>query len=67
MYKSRIPLRSMDSVTLEVPKARTVIYGDRKSQCSATKLLNALPAHIREAQTLNTFKKLLKHIFHGSC
>ena len=35
---------------------RTVTYGDRKFQCSAAKLWNALPAHIREAKTLNTFK-----------
>ena len=64
VYKSRRPLRSMDYVTLEVPRARTVIYGDRKFQCSAAKLWNALPAHIREAKTLNIFKKLLKtHLF----
>ena len=54
----------MDSVTQEVPRARTVTYGDRTFQCSAAKLWNALPAHIREAKTLNTFKKLLKtHLF----
>ena len=64
MYQPRRTLRSMDSVTLEVRRARTVTYGDKKFQCSAAKLWNALPAHIREAKTLNTFKKLLKtHLF----
>ena len=64
VYQPRRTVRSMDSVTLEVPRARTVTYGDRKSQFSAAKLWNALPAHIREAQTLNTLKKLLKtHLF----
>ena len=58
VYQPRRTLRSMDSVTLEVPRARTVTYGFRKFQCSAAKLWNALPDHIREAKTLNTFKKL---------
>ena len=51
VYQPRRTLRSMDSVTLEVPKARTVTYHDRKFQCSAAKLWNALPAHIHEAKT----------------
>ena len=64
VYQPRRMLRSMDLVTLEVPRARTVTDGDRKFQCSAAKLWNALPAHIREAKTRNTFKKLLKtHLF----
>ena len=63
VYQPRRTLRSMDSVTLN-PRARTVTYGDRKFQYLAAKLWNALPAHIREAKTLNTFKKLLKtHFF----
>ena len=64
VYQPRRTLRSMDSVTVEVPRARTVTYGDRKFQCSAAELWNALPAHIRGAKTLNTFKKLVKtHLF----
>ena len=60
VYQPRKTLRSMDSVTLKVPRARTVTYGNKKVQCSAAKLWNALPAHMGEAQTLNTTKKLLK-------
>ena len=64
VYQPRRTLRSMDSVTLEVPRSRTVTYGDRKFQCSSAKLWNALPAHIHEAKTLNILKKLLKtHLF----
>ena len=64
VYQPRRTQRSMDSVTLDVPRARTVTYGDRKFQCSAAKLWNALTAHIRDAKTLKTFKKLLKtHLF----
>ena len=64
VYQPRRTLRSMDSVTLEVSRARTVTYGDRKFQCTAAKLWNALPAHIHEAKILNTFKKLVKiHLF----
>ena len=63
VYQPRRKLRSMDSLTL-VQRARTVTYDDRKFQCSAAMLWNALPAHIREAKLLNTFKKLLKtHLF----
>ena len=37
---------------------------NRKFRCSAAKLWNALPAHIREAKTLNTSEKLIKtHLF----
>ena len=43
----------MGSVTLVVPSVRTSSYGERKFQCSAAKLWNALPAHIRESKTLN--------------
>jgi hypothetical protein len=64
VYQPRRTLRSMDSVTLVVPRGRTSTFGERTFQCSAAKLWNALPAHIRESKTLNSFKKLLKtHLF----
>jgi len=64
VYQPRRTLRSMDSVTLVVPRVRTSSYGERKCQCSAAKLWNALPAHIRESKTLIFLKKLLKtHLF----
>ena len=64
VYQPRRTLRSMGSVMLVVPRVRTSIYGERKFQCSAAKLWNALPAHIREFKTLNIFRMLLKtHLF----
>ena len=60
VYQPRRTLHSMGSVTLVVLRVRTSSYGKRKFQCSAAKLWNALPPHIRESKTLNIFKMLLK-------
>ena len=62
VFQPRRTLRFMHSVTLEVPRARTVAYGDRKFQCSAAKLWNALPAHIREEKPLTHSRSCYKHI-----
>ena len=64
VYQPKRALRSMDTCTLVVPKARTVTYGDRQYKSMAPKLWNALPARIRQARTLETFKSQLKtHFF----
>jgi len=55
-------LRLMGSVTLVVPMVRKSSYCERKFQCSAAKLLNVFPAHIRGSKTLNT-KLLTTHLF----
>jgi len=62
VYQPRRTLRSMGSVTLVVQRVRTSSYGERKCQCSATKLWNVLPAHIRESKTLNILRCCWKHI-----
>jgi hypothetical protein len=64
VYQPRRALRSMDSLSLVVPRAKTATYGNRQYKCMAPKLWNALPAHIREARTLGAFKAQLKtHFF----
>ena len=66
VYKPARNLRSTkQSVTLVVPKSRTVTYGDRCFRSIAPKLWNALPKHVRDCRTLCAFKKSLKtHFFH---
>jgi hypothetical protein len=66
VYRPTRNLRStQQSVTLVVPKSRTVTNGDRCFTSTAPKLWNALPEHVRECKTQCAFKKSLKtHIFH---
>ena len=57
-------LRSSDDKLLVVPKSRTVTFGDRAFSCAAPRLWNGLPKHIRSANSLSSFKSLLKtHLF----
>ena len=53
-------LRSGDHNLLVVPKTRLVSYGDRSFQKCAPSLWNSLPLNIRNANSLTTFKSLLK-------
>jgi len=53
-YEPRKTPKSIDSMILAVPKVLSSSYSKRKCQYSADKRLNALSAHIRESQTLNT-------------
>ena len=64
VYKPSRTLRSQDSLSLVVPNVRTVSFGNRSFEHAAPSLWNALPFHIRNAESLRTFKKLLKtHFF----
>ena len=63
-YRPSRTLRSSNSVTLSVPKVRTTTFGDRQFNTATSKLWNALPHSIRNAKTLDHFRKLLKtHLF----
>ena len=57
-------LRSTDTLSLVLPKSRSVTYGNRSFVYTAPKLWNSLPVNVRNADTLGSFKKLLKtHLF----
>ena len=55
-------LRSSKNDSLYVPKSRTSLYSGSFS-CSAPRLWNALPQCVREAGSLDSFKKNLKNNF----
>ena len=64
VYNPSRTLRSQDSLSLDVPNARTVMFGNRSFAHAAPILWNALPIHIKSATSLVTFKSLLKtHFF----
>ena len=64
VYQTKRALRSLDSLSLEVPRVKTVIYGERQYKCMAPNMWNGLSAPICEAKTLESFKKKLKtHLF----
>ena len=57
-------LRSSCMGNLEIPRTRTVTYGDRAFSAVAPRLWNELPLEIRNAQTVTIFKTDLKtHLF----
>ena len=57
-------LRSSSSSLLQCPVPRTKTYGERAFSCMAPKLWNALPITIKNARSVDHFKKLLKeHLF----
>lgn len=53
-------LRSSSTGLLVTPKFRLSTMGARAFSCAAPRLWNALPSHIRQADTVNSLKKLLK-------
>ena len=64
VYKPKRELRSANkTVSLTVPICRLVRYGDRSFMHAAPKLWNSLPADVRDADTLASFKKRLKTHF----
>ena len=56
-----LSLRSSENGSLYVPKSRTSLHSGSFS-CSAPRLWNTLPQSVREADSLNCFKKCLKSI-----
>lgn len=66
MVKRYIPgrsLRSQNTTQLEVPRGRTVSYGDRCYTRAAPLLWNTLPSQLQNTNKLTTFKSLLKTYF----
>ena len=67
-FQNSLPIYLMDSlqvsergeVMLKVPRTSTP-YGDRAFSSCAPKLWNALPLHIRSSNSINYFRKQLKH------
>src|SRR5664279_3965339 len=53
-------LRSADTTTLLVPLTRWVTIGDRAFAVAAPRAWNNLPATLRDAQSLYTFRRQLK-------
>ncbi len=53
-------LRSSDQQLLTIPRARLKLKGDRAFSVAGPKLWNLLPVSIRSAQTISSFKLLLK-------
>ena len=47
-------------IVLQVPRSNLKSYGDRRFSIAGPKLWNSLPASLRNADSLNSFKKHLK-------
>ena len=56
-------LRSTDSGNLSIPRVRTSKYGERSFAFAAPSLWNCLKANVRNAKTVDSFKKSLKQHF----
>lgn len=54
------PLRSSQSFTLNVPRARLKTKGDRAFEVAAPRLWNTLPLYIRSCDSIEGFKSRLK-------
>ena len=62
---SSYSLRSCSNKLLQVPRSKLKPYGDRRLSIAGPKLWNSLPASLRNADSLNSFKKHLKtYLFH---
>ncbi len=59
-HTSARSLRSSDQQLLTIPRARLKLKVDRAFSVAAPKLWNLLPVSIRSAQTISSFKLLLK-------
>ena len=62
---SSYSLRSCSNKLLQVPRFKLKSYGDRRFAIAGPKLWNSIPASLRNADSLNSFKKHLKtYSFH---
>ena len=52
---------SANSFQLEVPRTRLVTVGDRTFSAAGSRLWNSLPRDVTECQTLDDFRRKLKH------
>ncbi|XP_059188467.1 uncharacterized protein LOC131971162 [Centropristis striata] len=63
-YTPSRSLRSSSAGLLITPTSRLSTMGARSFSCSAPRLWNSLPPHIRQSDTITTFKSQLKtHLF----
>ena len=63
-FVDRRHLRSADTTTLLVPPTRRVTLGDRAFPVAAARAWNSLPAQIRAASSLLSFRRQIKaHLF----
>ena len=63
-FVARCHLRSADMTTLLVPPTRRVTLGDRAFPVAAARAWNILPAQIRAASSLLSFRRQTKaHLF----
>ena len=66
-YSPTRTLRSSQQSLLSATRASSIFYGHRSFSYAAPFLWNSLPVHIRQANTLQCFKSLLKtHLFKAS-
>ena len=65
-YRPSRILRSSSSLSLVVPRSRTITFGHRSFSQAAPTLWNALPGSIQNAASLNIFKKHLKTLLFSS-
>jgi len=64
---SRHRLRSARTHRLEVPRVRLATIGDRKFHAAGSRLWNSLPSDVVDCQTVDTFRRRLKHFFFKVC
>ena len=63
-HPSRTLRSRMSGTTLEVPRTRTAMFGDRAFSAAAPRLWNSLPEHLRSCSSETQFRRLLKtHLF----
>jgi len=63
-YTPSRTLRSSSSGLLTIPTSRLSTMGARAFSCSAPRLWNSLPPHIRQSDSITSFKSQLKtHLF----
>jgi len=60
---SRHQLRSAQTHRLEVPRVRRATIGDRTFRTAGSRLWNCLPSDVVDCQTVDTFRRRLKHFF----
>ena len=60
---SRHLLQTARTHRLEVPRVRLATIGDRTLRAAGSRLWNSLPSDVVDCQTVDTFRRQLKHFF----
>lgn len=66
-YRPTRSLRSSSKLMLEVPRSRTVTYGQRSLRVITAKLWNDLPTSLKSETELQRFKSSLKTVLFRKC